>query len=250
MLDGMYVKSIGIRDGIDQEESYIARLPAVMHLRSMGGLVLRKKVTFFVGENGTGKSTLLEALAVSVGFNAEGGSRNYRFQTKATESLLHRYLTVSRTGYQKDGFLQRAESFYNAASYLDLLDEIPAGGPRVMDSYGGVSLHCQSHGESFMALVENRFGENGLYILDEPEAALSPVRQMSLLSEFHRLVRAGSQLLIATHSPILMAYPDSEIYELREDGIYLTPYEQTSHYQLMRRFLNHPQKMLQDLLDE
>jgi predicted ATPase len=151
-----------------EEDSYLGSLPVVRHLAQRKELLFSKSVTFLVGENGTGKSTLLEAIAVAYGFNAEGGSRNFSFSTNLSHSELYRHLTLSRSTYPKDGFFLRAESFYNVASYID---EIGAA-----HNYGGRSLHEQSHGESFLSLMENRFSGNGLYLLDEPEAALSPSR--------------------------------------------------------------------------
>ena len=241
----------GIRlNGLPPEDSYLSRLPVVRSLLGQGQLPFDRPVTFLVGENGIGKSTLLEAIAVAYGFNAEGGTRNFTFSTVHTESALHESLTLIRGSYPKDGFFLRAESFYNVASSIDQMDEGPSFGGRVIDSYGGVSLHEQSHGESFLALVQNRFGGDGLYLLDEPEAALSPTRLMTLLVEMDRLVKSHSQLIIATHSPILMAYPGATIYELTEDGIRSVAYQETEHYQLTRRFLENPKKMLHYLLDE
>ena len=203
-----------------------------------------------IGINGTGKSTLMEALAIKCGFNPEGGTKNFRFATNETHSELYRYLKITR-GYkrERDGFFLRAESFYNAASYIEELDEIPASSPKIRESYGGESLHRQSHGESFMSLALHRFGGRGLYILDEPEAALSPARQMALLSRIDQLVKQDSQFIIATHSPILMAYPDADIYSLSSEGIRLTPYQDTEHYRLTKQFLDHPDSMLRYLLD-
>lgn len=223
------------------ESSYLARLPAVKSLGE-GELCFNAPVTFLVGENGTGKSTLLEAVAVAAGFNAEGGTRNFNFSTAHTESELHEYLTLVRGRYPRDGFFLRAESFYNVASNIDEMD--------VIASYGGVSLHEQSHGESFLALVQNRFGGEGLYILDEPEAALSPSRMLTLMCEMDRLVKADSQLIIATHSPILMAFPGAELFELSERGIRPVEYRETEHYQLTRRFLENPERMLHYLFEE
>lgn len=232
----------GVRlNSLPEEDSYLGGLPVVRHLAQREELFFSKSVTFLVGENGTGKSTLLEAIAVAYGFNAEGGTRNFSFSTNSTHSELYRHLTLSRSAYPKDGFFLRAESFYNAASYID---EIGAA-----HNYGGRSLHKQSHGESFLSLMENRFSGNGLYLLDEPEAALSPGRLMTLLVHIHALVQKNSQFIIATHSPILMAYPGAEVYLLTEDGIRSVGFRETEHYQLTRRFLENPEKMLHYLLE-
>lgn len=228
------------------ESSYLNVLPAVNWLKDHR-LMLDSPVTFLVGENGSGKSTLLEAIAVACGFNAEGGTRNFTFSTRATHSELGEYITVARRRYPRDGFFLRAESFYNVATNIDEMDEDFSYGPKVIESYGGVSLHHQSHGESFLALVQNRFGGNGLYLLDEPEAALSPTRQLTLLGEMHQLAERDSQFIVATHSPILMAYPGARIYQLSEDGIEPVQYQETEHYQLTRRFLEDPERMLRYL---
>lgn len=246
-MDRYYLDSIRLKRSLPPE-SWLGDLPAVRSLRE--GLSFCQPVTFLVGENGTGKSTLLEAMAVACGFNPEGGTRNFTFSTRATHSELHEYLTVARKAYPRDGFFLRAESFYNVATNIDELDEEPGAGPSLIDSYGGVSLHRQSHGESFLSLVEHRFGGQGLYLLDEPEAALSPSRQMTLLAAVHQLVRRDSQFIIATHSPILMAYPGAWIYQLTEAGVCQTDYRETEHYQLTRRFLEDPERMLRYLLEE
>lgn len=169
MAERKYISRIALKSG-ERLEPYLRELPAVQRLLSGKPLSFSSDITFFVGENGTGKSTLLEAIAVACGFNAEGGSRSFDFSTSRTHSNLYESLVVSRQAYPKDGFFLRAESFYNAATYIDRLDEELPGLTR---SYGGVSLHRQSHGESFFSLVQNRFGGRGLYLLDEPEAALS-----------------------------------------------------------------------------
>ena len=226
------------------EDSWLNRLPALAQLRAGERLAFDSPVTFLVGENGAGKSTLLEGIAVACGFNPEGGTRNFSFSTRDTHSALGDYLTVSRSAYPRDGFFLRAESFYNAASYIDELDAAPSFGPNLIDSYGGRSLHAQSHGESFLALVQNRFGGEGLYLLDEPEAALSPARQLTLLGQMRLLAGEGSQLVVATHSPILMSYPEAAVYLLSEKGIERTEYRHTEHYIVTRRFLNDPERML------
>ncbi len=248
-MDGNFICSVKIKKPLPAD-SYLTRLPAVRNLARQGGLAFEKPVTFLVGENGTGKSTLLEAIAIAAGFNAEGGSRNFTFSTRATHSELYRYLTVARRAHPKDGFFLRAESFYNLASNIDDLDSEPYDVPPIIKSYGGLSLHAQSHGESFLALIENRFGGEGLYLLDEPEAALSPNRLMTLLARIHDLVQKHSQFIIATHSPILMAYPGAVVYELTEDGIRAVDYRETEHYRLTRSFLEDPERMLRYLLEE
>jgi predicted ATPase len=232
------------RELIPSFSEYPFSLPVITGLRRLS---FHPKVTFLVGENGTGKSTLLEAIAVAYGFNPEGGTKNFNFATRETHSVLERYIRLIKgTRRPKDGFFLRAESFYNVASVIDDLNG--GGGPPLIDSYGGISLHKQSHGESFFAVFLNRFGGKAVYILDEPEAALSPMRQMSMLSRIGQLVKVDSQFIIATHSPILMAYPDAEIW-LIEDELKRVKYEETEHYQVMRSFINHPGKMLDILLE-
>lgn len=245
----LYVREIKISKKIPRE-SYLAALPAVRHLER-SGLVFTRPVSFFVGENGAGKSTIIEALAVAMGFNPEGGTVNFRFSTADSHSDLHRYLTVVKgPTRRRDGFFLRAESFYNLASDIDRMDETPFSGGPLADSYGGVSLHRRSHGESFLAVIQNRFGGGGLYLLDEPESALSPMGLMSLICQIKRLADADSQLIIATHSPILMTFPGAEIFSLSEAGIQSVPYRQTEHFQITRQFLNEPEKMLRLLLEE
>lgn len=231
------------------EHSYLAGLPALAPLIAGERLNVDVPVTFFVGENGSGKSTLLEGTAVSMGFNPEGGTRNFSFSTRNTHSELGEYLTVSRSRYPQDGFFLRAESFYNAVSYLEDIyqQEFRMG---AQTPYGKRGLHAQSHGESFLALVQNRFGGESVYLLDEPEAALSPARQLTLLGQIHLLEEEGAQFLIATHSPILMAYPGACIYRLSEDGIRQVDYRETEHYLLTKRFLEDPERMLRYLFSE
>lgn len=214
-------------------------------VRQIEKVEFHPNVTFLVGENGSGKSTLLEAVAIAWGFNAEGGSKNFNFSTQASHSELHKYLRLSRgTKKPQDGYFLRAESFFNVSTEIEKL------GGSIIDSYGGKSLHEQSHGESFLALIMNRFRGEGLYILDEPEAALSPQRQMALISRMHDLVKQNSQFLIATHSPILMAYPQASIYMLDASGIKKMDYTQTEHYKVTKDFINNYPKMLKILMEE
>ena len=226
------------REGWD-EAAYPFNLPVV---RSLHRLAFHPNVTFLVGENGSGKSTLIEALAVAWGFNAEGGSTGMQFQTRRSHSSMHRFIRPVRgTAHARDGYFLRAESFFNAASYIE-----ESG----VSGYGSRKLHEQSHGESFFALFEHRFRGNGLYILDEPEAALSPARQLSFLARMHQLVNAQSQFIIATHSPIILGYPDAWIYQASPHGLDRVPYEDTEHYQVTRGFLTRPKTYLDVLLTD
>lgn len=203
---------------------------------------LNSNVTFFVGENGSGKSTLLEALAEICGFSAEGGNRDHHREAFEDRSEFAQALRLSWQPKTTDGFFMRAESFFNFASYLDEVSNLRA--------YGGKSLHAQSHGESFLALFNNRF-EQGLYILDEPEAALSPQRQLSFLRIIHDLEAPGhAQFLIATHSPILLAYPGAVLYSLSNEGISEISYRETEHYLVTKNFLNAPERYFKHLFSE
>jgi predicted ATPase len=235
-----------LRDNVSSFERYPFALPAVRHLDR---LRLDPAVTFVIGDNGTGKSTLLEAIAIAWGFNPEGGSRNFRFSTRRSHSELHEYLRLTRgVRRPRDGFFLRAESFFNVATQIEALDDEPSFGPPIIDSYGGRSLHEQSHGESFFALFTERFGGKGLYILDEPEAALSPTRQMAMLTRMHELVAGESQFVIATHSPIIMAYPAAKIFLLSAGGIEEVAYEDTEHYRVTLGFLKNYEGMIRRLM--
>lgn len=235
---GPYIETIGIdRSRISDPDHYAFQLPALKDWRRME---LHPQVTFFVGENGSGKSTLLEAIAIANGLNPEGGSRNLNFETRASHSMLHEALVMRRFhALIPDAWFLRAESLYNVATEID---NVGAGA-----NYGERSLHEQSHGESFLSIIENRFS-GGLYLMDEPEAALSPQRQLSFLTILDQLVQKDSQLVIATHSPILLGYPNAWIYEFSENGLHKVAYRETSHYRITKQFLDAPERMLKHLL--
>lgn len=228
------------RDTIEDFDVYPFNVPAV---RELDVLAFHPDVTILVGENGSGKSTLIEAIALSLGFGPEGGTRNVRFATTDDNSGLYRHLKIVRSfARPKDHFFLRAESFYNVATYMDSVGYL--GG------FGGKSLHARSHGEAFLATLNQKLRGNGLYIFDEPEAALSPTRQMSALASIHELVQDGSQFIIATHSPILMAYPGAKIVQLDGSGLSEVRYVDTEHYAVTRDFLNDHERMVRYLLDE
>jgi len=236
-----------VHERIPDPNRFPYNLPA---LRGLSRLTFHPKVTFLIGENGSGKSTLLEAIALAYGLNPEGGSRNFNFATRASHSQLDECIRLGKAlGQPGDSFFLRAESFYNVASEIERLDKEP-GGPPIIGAYGGHSLHEQSHGESFFALFKNRFRDHGLYLMDEPEAALSPKRQLHFLAVLHDYVRRGGQFVIATHSPIIMAYPDARIYLLDGAGIREVAYTDTEHYLVTRGFLSNPQRTLSTLFGE
>jgi len=236
-----YLQEVSVqRDTIPDGKVYPFNIPAVQHLH---GLTFHPDVTFFVGENGSGKSTLLEAIALALGFSAEGGTKNVRLQTADTVSALHSSLHLVKSfKAPRDHYFLRAESFYNVATYMDQVG--------YLDGYGGKSLHQRSHGESFMTLLMTKLRGKGLYLLDEPEAALSPTRQLAALSAIHQLVENESQFIIATHSPILLAYPRAKIMLLNGTGISEVVYEETEHYAVTRDFLNHYPRRLEMLLSD
>jgi predicted ATPase len=244
-MNNIFIKEIRIDWNKVGNSSYVKTIPSI---QSINQLNFNSNITFFVGENGTGKSTLLESIAVAYGFNPEGGNRNFNFSTLDTHSELHRALTVVKGALRpKSNFFLRAESFYNVASKIeDYRDEDDYDD--YYKSYGGKSLHHQSHGESFLALIQNRFTSNGLYILDEPEAALSPQRQLTLLMLLYDLSQKGTQFLIASHSPILLGIPGASILSFDDGEIKEISYEETESYKVMELFINNRQLLLNNLL--
>jgi predicted ATPase len=237
-VPGIFVQAVARQGWLGSEpRDYPYSVPAIRHLTE---LRFETPVTFFVGENSSGKSTLLEGIAVAFGFNPEGGTKHERFTTHSTHSELFGSLTLTKSrDAPTDSYFLRAESFYNVASAVQ---------PWNVDQYGGRSLHQQSHGESFLALVLHRLRGNGLYLFDEPEAALSPARQLALLAAMHRLVRHNSQFIVATHSPILLGYPGAAIYLFAEKELARIAYPDTEHYQITKAFLERPERMLNELL--
>ncbi len=245
--DSQYIRSVSLkRDQILSYDKFPLNLPVIQNLKE---LKLHPNVTYIIGENGMGKSTLLEGIAIALGFNPEGGTLNFNFSSYDSHSNLDEYLRlVKGANRAEEHFFFRAETFYNVATNIEELDkEEPGFGPKIIDSYGGKSLHEQSHGESFFAAFNERFQGNGLYILDEPEAALSPLRQISMLARINELVSQGSQFIISTHSPIIMAYPNSKIFEITEEGISESTLEDTQHYSIMKQFFENKDRLLHHL---
>ncbi len=229
-------------DGIPASGAFPLGLPLVQGFR---GFDLHPAVTFLVGENGSGKSTFLEAIAVRAGFPETGGPLSRDSFVRDLDGGLHDYLRLQRSHRTPaDGFFLRAEAFFGLATDLDArsLDE-----PWVLDAYGAKSLNERSHGEAFLQLIQERFRWESLFVLDEPEAALSPQRQLVLLKEMDILVRGGCQFLVATHSPILMAYPDAWIYALDAGRFERTSWEDTDHVRTTRAFLDRPAAFLRHL---
>lgn len=245
MLNDNYICGLEIEWDKLARSSYVKRIPA---LQNVTQLTFDSPITCFVGENGTGKSTLLEAIAVAYGMNPEGGGRNFNFSSKDTHSELSDAIRLNK-GYRRvrDTFFLRAESFYNVASKAE---EYAAEGDaqQFYQSYGGKSLHEQSHGESFLSLITSRFRPNALYLLDEPEAALSPQRQLIVLSEIYRLAKQNTQFIIASHSPILLGLPGAKILQFDEKGLRPVEYMDTESYQITEMFVNHREYFLDKLL--
>ena len=247
-MNDQYIRAVKIDWDKINANSYLKGIEA---LRNMDTLEFSKNITFFVGENGTGKSTLLEAIAVAYGFNPEGGTLNYRFSTFEDVSELENVIRLVK-GYRKAGqnanYFFRAESFFNVASKAE---DYRAGTPKeaYYSMYGGKSLHEQSHGESFLAYFQS-FNKNGLYLMDEPEAALSPQRQLTLLIHIVKMAKAGAQFIIASHSPILLGTPDADIISFDEGKIHRCQYEETESYYITQMFINNRNRLLEELLRE
>jgi predicted ATPase len=232
------------RENIDTS-AYPFSIPA---LRALTEIALDPSVTFFVGDNGSGKSTLVEAIAIAAKLNPEGGSKFITVATHASQSPLHRHIRLVRgTRRIRDGYFLRAESFFNVATYLEQMNRED---PRTLASYGGKSLHAQSHGESFIALITNRFGGDSFFVLDEPEAALSLRGVLALMRRMHDLVAEGSQFVISTHSPVLLGYPGATIYALSDSGIAKVRYEESEVFELTRSFLDDRDQFLRHLFED
>ena len=233
----LIIRSLSLDADYADEDAYLGDIEA---LRTLKQLVFSAQVTFFVGENGSGKSTLLEAMAVGCGFNPEGGTQNYRFSTYDSHSSLCRHIHMTRSGRLPSwGLFLRAESYYNVESAEEAYGESASR-----------HYHAKSHGESFLEMMQQNFRPGGLYFLDEPEAALSPMRLMRLMARMDALVKQASQFIVSTHSPMLMAFPGAEVYEISKRGIQSVNYRDTEHWQITRRFLENPEKMLGYLMDE
>lgn len=245
MDNNLFIKKVIFdREKVDNFDKYPFNIDIIKNLDE---LTFDSPVTFLVGENGVGKSTFIESLAISIGLNAEGGTQNFDFHTKDTHSSLSKYITVAKYGKPKTKFFLRAESFYNFQTEMQRLVEEDSF-YSLYNAYGG-NLHECSHGESFLKLIKNRFTDHGLYILDEPEAALSPQRQMSLLCLIDDLVKNGSQFIIATHSPILISYINGKILDLNDEFKEIK-YEETDIYKIYKLYLDNAYSMQEKLFKD
>ncbi|MCM3628556.1 AAA family ATPase [Paenibacillus glycanilyticus] len=237
----MFLRSAEIRrDEHTDEREYPFSIPAI---KAIDKLQFRSNVTFLVGENGSGKSTLLEAIAYQCGFHTAGGGRNNEYEVDSSAAILGNAIRLSWMPKITNGFFLRAETFYHFASHIDTLE------PSVLNHYGGRSLHQQSHGEAFLSLFKHRFGRKAIYLLDEPEAALSPARQLALMRVIKDL-SDEAQFIIATHSPILLGYPDAQILNFDEQPVEEIRYEDTLHYIVTRRFLENRKTVLAELFED
>ncbi len=241
-----------LRERVQDWESYPFSVPTI---RSLEQVTLRSRICFFAGENGTGKSTLLEAIAAHYGFGREGGNRNFLNDHTESNHSIDPLVQALRLSFDKRtgaGFFLRAESFFNTVSHMDELDMEPAMAPPISTFYGGRSLHTRSHGEAFLTLLDLRFRRNGLFLLDEPESALSPQRQLAFLLLIHDVLRRykDAQFIISSHSPVLLGYPDAQILSFDGERLCEVPYEETASVQIVRRFVNDRDSFLDELLEE
>lgn len=228
----------------DDSLSYPFSIPAIRQFMETESFSFKSPVTIFIGENGSGKSTLIEAIACCFGINPEGGSKNFNFSTYKSHSGLGNYMYYTRIRRPRDSYFLRAESFYNVITEIERLDSEPDFSPPVKTGYGGVNLHEKSHGESFFAVLKKRLRGNGLYVMDEPEAAVSVTRQLEMLQIIQQLVKKDSQFIMATHSPIIMAYPKADIIKIDEHGFSRIEYEATEQYRVMHEFMCDYKKLL------
>lgn len=238
-MNDLFIQGLTIDWNRVRPYNYVRQIPAISGIDTF---TFHKPITFFVGENGSGKSTLLEAIAVAYGFNAEGGTKNYSFSTYNSHSELCEAMTIFK-GYRrpKFGYFLRAESFYNVATKeIDYSD----------DDHPSKGYHQKSHGESFLAIAQDYMGADGVYIFDEPEAALSPQRQLTLLINIYRCAQEGAQFIIVSHSPILLGMPDAEIFSFDNGTIHPCQYEDTDSYVITKTFVNNRQHFLNQLLNE
>lgn len=241
-----------LRDRIENWDLYPFTVPPI---RELTELEFKSRICFFAGENATGKSTLLEALAAHYGLGREGGNRNFQSDTTESNHSIDPLVKALRLSFDKRtgaGFFLRAESLFSAISYMDALHKEPAFGPRISDSYGGRSLHTRSHGETFLTVLDLKFQRNGLFLLDEPEAALSPQRQLAFLVLIHDVLRKhkDAQFIISSHSPILLGYPEAQIFSFDDGCIHEVEYDDVAAFQIVRRFLNHRESFLDELFAE
>jgi predicted ATPase len=233
-----------LRERVEDWSVYPFSVPTIASLPEVS---FHSRIAFFAGENGTGKSTLLEAIAAHYGFGPEGGNRNFSSNTTTSNASITPLTKALRLSFDKRtgaGFFLRAESFFNTASAIDNLG--------VKDAYGGESLHAQSHGESFFSLLLHKFTRSGLFLLDEPEAALSPQRQLAFLVLIHDTLRRykDAQFLISTHSPVLLGYPGAQIFSFDDGHLHEIDYEDTAPLQIVRRFVNDRDSFVQELFEE
>jgi predicted ATPase len=241
-----------LRDRVSDWTAYPFSVPAIGCLEE---ITFHSRVCFFAGENGSGKSTLLEAIAAHYGFGREGGNRSFLNDSTESNHSIDPLVKALRLSFDKrtgQGFFLRAESFFNTASHIDNLDKEPSDSPPIISFYGGISLHKRSHGETFFKLLELKFRRNGLFLLDEPEAALSPQRQLAFLVMLHDVLKKykDAQFIISTHSPVLLGFPKAQILSFDGGAIHEIKYEDTEPLQIVRRFLNDREEFLKELLKE